>query len=209
MAVCAKCKETFSDDFIFCPNCGKQREDKCICGATLSPGMRYCGKCGKITQIEAKRQEEKRRIAEELEELKRLIEEKRRSALEEKEREQRRLAAKVDRGDYIELIHPIGNIRMIEKVCSPNQMTWYDALRYAKNLRKGGFSDWRVPTKEELLEIYEIKDICGNRIFADNCCFWSSSTDVYDTNRAWGVYFDDGGVYIRNKTYDSYVRCVR
>ena len=39
--------------------------------------------------------------------------------------------------------------------------------------------------------------------------FWSSSTYVYDTDYAWCVDFDGGGVSYYNKTNSYYVRCVR
>ncbi|MBO4699939.1 acyl carrier protein [bacterium] len=113
----------------------------------------------------------------------------------------------IDRGDYIELKEPIGNIRMIEKVCSPHEMNWYEAIQYAENLRKGGFTDWRVPTKDELLEIYKIKDICG--IHKDEGWFWSSSTLSDDADYAWFVYFGNGYVSYSNKTSSNDVRCVR
>lgn len=113
----------------------------------------------------------------------------------------------IDKGDYIELKVPIGNIRMIEKVCSPKEMNWNDAMQYAKKLRKGGFSDWRVPTKDELLEIYRIKDICG--IKTDGEWVWSSSVRSGSPGSRWYVSFNDGYVDGFNVAYDYYVRCVR
>ena len=205
MAVCANCKKIFSDDFIFCPNCGKKREDKykCSCGATLSPWMKYCGKCGKITQIGVNRLREEGQA----EEFERLAAEKRSQSVEEVQI-MFNPNNYIDKGDYIELVHPVGNIRMIEKFCSVELMTWNDAMQYAKNLRKGGFSDWRLPTKEELLEIYKIKVICGiNR--SNSGVFWSSSTIAYNTNIAWYMNFNLGLVDNFNKSNNLYVRCVR
>jgi formylglycine-generating enzyme required for sulfatase activity len=34
-------------------------------------------------------------------------------------------------------------------------MTWDEAIQYAQNLRLGGFSDWRLPTRAELRELGE------------------------------------------------------
>ena len=113
----------------------------------------------------------------------------------------------IDRGDYIELRNPIGNIRMIEKVCSPDTNNWNEASLYAQNLRKGGFTDWRLPTKDELLEIYKIKDICG--INKNEYWFWSSSpAELY--GYAVDVCFNDGHVGLDIKcTGLAYFRCVR
>ena len=111
----------------------------------------------------------------------------------------------VDKGDYIEITPPIGNIRMIAKEKSP-EMTWDETFDYAKKLRTGGFSDWRVPTKEELEMIYRIKDSCG---IMDSDWFWSSSTPSDDTDNAWLVHFSYGFVGSNDKTCNYNVRCVR
>ncbi|TSA48842.1 MAG: DUF1566 domain-containing protein [Nitrosomonadales bacterium] len=34
-------------------------------------------------------------------------------------------------------------------------ITWEDALNYAKNFRAGGYSDWRLPTSDELIALYD------------------------------------------------------
>ena len=39
--------------------------------------------------------------------------------------------------------------------------------------------------------------------------FWSSSTNVNNTNNAWNVNFNNGNVNNNNKTNTNYVRCVR
>ena len=116
----------------------------------------------------------------------------------------------VDKGDYIELSPAIGNIRMIAKKRSPEELTWDEAFDYAKKLRTGGFSDWRVPTKEELEIIYKIKDRCGISVDHFAFFFWSSSTYTDNTDAAWIVNFDLGYVDYAGKANDDiYVCCVR
>lgn len=111
----------------------------------------------------------------------------------------------IDKGSYIKLSPAIGNIHMIAKKRSP-EMTWDETFDYAKKLRTGGFSDWRVPTKEELEIIYKIKDRCG---IEDTDWFWSSSTYVSSASYAWSVDFDNGDVDDNFKACTYYVRCVR
>ena len=41
-------------------------------------------------------------------------------------------------------------------------MDWDSAMEYAKNLRLGGYNDWRLPTIEELKEIVTL---CGGSIY--------------------------------------------
>ena len=121
----------------------------------------------------------------------------------------------IDRGDYIELVIPLvvvdenckrSYIKAIQKSFT-EKMIWYEAKDYARELRLGGFDDWRVPTKEELYEIYKIRNISGITISED--AFWSSSTSRSDKDNAWFVDFDNGGVDDDSKVVDYYVRCVR
>jgi hypothetical protein len=36
-------------------------------------------------------------------------------------------------------------------------INWHEANEYAKQLRLGGYSDWRLPTIEELEKLYDPK----------------------------------------------------
>lgn len=110
------------------------------------------------------------------------------------------------RGDYIELVRPIENIRMIEKNCFGFLLSWKDAMIYAQTVMKGGYRDWRVPTMEELAVIYKIKDVCGINKCDD--WFWSSSECDGGLN-AWRVSMHAGFSSNGVKTGKYYVRCVR
>ena len=71
----------------------------------------------------------------------------------------------IDRGDYIEFKKPIGTIRMIQKVgkkmSGPKAEFLEELDIYLKNLRSGGYSDWRIPTAEECKIIDQIKVFSG------------------------------------------------
>ncbi len=112
----------------------------------------------------------------------------------------------IDMGDYLELTFPIGNLHMIEKNCSPTHMGWEQAMQYAKNLRKGGFNDWRVPTKEELELMYRMK--FGFEIKENDNWFWSSTLDE-EPEFAWFVNFKSGYENFNYVELNGYVRCVR
>ena len=111
-----------------------------------------------------------------------------------------------DRGDYIELVKPIGNINMIEKNCFGFLLSWKDAMLYAKTVIKGGFNDWRVPTLDEMISLYKIKDICGINKMDD--WFWTSSENE-DGFTASRVSMYGGHVSSGTKTGKYYVRCIR
>ena len=110
----------------------------------------------------------------------------------------------IDRGDYIELSKPIGNIHMIEKGYK-SSVNYYEAEEYAKNLRLGGFDDWRIPTDVEHIIIREIKEIFGgigaygSSWCHDHCGYTWANCISFDGIRGPGVY----------KSHHCDVRCVR
>jgi len=100
--------------------------------------------------------------------------------------------------------------------------TWEEALTYAKELRLGGYSDWRLPSIHELkvLLLEEkkekkfIKESFYLSIPIDYAWFWSSTEytnfkDDNDTSEAWNINFTDGHLNYSNKLYKLYVLCVR
>lgn len=86
----------------------------------------------------------------------------------------------------------------------------------ANNQSHRGYSDWRLPNKNELESLVERSaynpavntDKFPNTPSGYYSDFWSS-TAVPSTDNAWGVYFYDGYVYNYSKTTNSYVRLVR
>ena len=108
--------------------------------------------------------------------------------------------------------------------------TWQEALSYCENSNYAGYTNWRVPNKNELASLLNYKlplpisDFPGipNEQWL---YFWSSSTYAGSTDNAWYVYFVsnpttsdiyiDGDVssarYVGNfnKTNPNAVMCVR
>ena len=80
------------------------------------------------------------------------------------------------------------------------------------NLTLGGYSDWFLPSKDELNEMHQnigqrnalgLGNVGG---FANNY-YWSSTEN--DTNIAWLKYFGNGIQFGTNKSNTYYVRAVR
>ena len=112
----------------------------------------------------------------------------------------------ITNGEYIELSSPVGNIHMIEKFPSDKKFSLNRARDYAKNLRKGGFSDWRLPTIEDFKQVRNIKDI-DDSIYSKS--FWSSTLMFGDTPVAWYMYFDNPYSMNTSEKSRHYVICVR
>jgi len=120
-------------------------------------------------------------------------------------------------------INTIKGITIIDGLMYQNQpftkeYTWEEAKEYAKNLRLGGYDDWRLPSKNELKKLLTKKKIKGKngeyyirKEFVDNIeiypWFWTS--EERDSSSAWCVRFYDGDDLWGNKTRSSYALCVR
>ena len=68
------------------------------------------------------------------------------------------------------------------------EANWEGAKRMCSEYRGGGYSDWYLPTKEELNWIYN--NLRREGKITGDTWYWSSSSN--STYIAWGQYFNDG-----------------
>jgi hypothetical protein len=78
------------------------------------------------------------------------------------------------------------------------------AARICGDLVLNGYSDWYLPSKDELAVIYSNKGLIGGFAAA---YYWSSSE--FNFNSAWNQLFDYGNQYYFYKYFTGYVRAVR
>ena len=82
----------------------------------------------------------------------------------------------VEGDKYMEVSHRLG------------EYNWPNAINFAGNYEGGGFTDWRLPTVEELRQIY--RNLKVKRIGKlDNRTYWSSNES---SNRNFAITFDLG-----------------
>ena len=102
---------------------------------------------------------------------------------------------------------------------TPRRLDFNKAAKYAKNVKAHGHKDWRVPTVQELLVLYQnrekgaLKGTFNSIGSFPNAWYWSCTRDgAYD---AWGKPFRDRNEFSDNnpetcdRTYVLSVRCVR
>ena len=87
------------------------------------------------------------------------------------------------------------------------------AARVARAYTGGGFTDWFLPSKDELIQMYTNKATINTTALANGGSnfptnyYWSSTEVVYDT--AWVQYFNNGSQVNTNKVNSFNVRAVR
>ncbi len=92
--------------------------------------------------------------------------------------------------------------------------TWQEAMEYCQNLTLGDFTDWRLPTVEELVYIVDKESIepAINPVFENvqSSGYWSSSTFTPTYKYLiWTVDLRIGGNTITHMKDSMYLRCVR
>ena len=80
----------------------------------------------------------------------------------------------------------------------------YSAAQVCRDYHGGGLTDWFLPSKDELHELYQNKTAVGG--FADSY-YWSSSE--IDSKYAWHQYFFSDIQDSFNKYYERRVRAIR
>ena len=93
----------------------------------------------------------------------------------------------------------------------PGKFTWTDAVPQASTYRGGGMSDWYLPSKDELNQLYAKRAQIGGfrtSIIGEGDFYWSSS-GFPDGIEAYGQWFDYGGQIALSKLTTGFVRPIR
>jgi hypothetical protein len=94
-------------------------------------------------------------------------------------------------------------------------LVWKKAMEHPKSLTIAGFTDWRLPTVEELFCLADRTKVkpAIDTAFFPKCMgswYWSSTVDASSPGGyAWGVYFLYGLSDCGSQYYEGLVRAVR
>jgi hypothetical protein len=84
-------------------------------------------------------------------------------------------------------------------------LTWQQAIAACREYRGGGFSNWRLPSKEELNMLYTHRFAIGG--FTERYYYWTSTES--DRNDAWDQSFRTGEHNLGYKLDSNFARPVR
>jgi len=99
-----------------------------------------------------------------------------------------------------------------QKTVTSGALTWADAVALCANLELGGRSDWRVPSRIELVSLVDFSAFghANDVAFPDSPQeqFWTCSQGPADPLAAYVVLFGNGSTGADYKTTPHFVRCV-
>jgi hypothetical protein len=91
---------------------------------------------------------------------------------------------------------------------------WDDAVNFCENLTLADYSDWRLPSKKELMTILDYgtySPSLNQTFFPDYgiSYYWTSNIHAYDPFNAWMVWVLYGTALYDSKGFNHEVRCIR
>lgn len=100
-----------------------------------------------------------------------------------------------------------------DSLAKTGQKNWNDAVNYCDNLSWSGYSDWRLPSVDELQTLNDFSkyDSSLNSSIINTALgsYWSSTSYSDYVDGAWIVNAEDGYTNGVLKSNSNYIRCVR
>jgi len=93
---------------------------------------------------------------------------------------------------------------MVQDIPYGKDSSWGNAIKYCDNLALASYSDWRLPNKLELREIYN-----SISSFKNITLYWYWSSTAKNEKEAWYMRFKNGKEFWSNKSNLYYSLCVR
>ncbi len=96
-----------------------------------------------------------------------------------------------------------------------NNINWANAKSYSENYRGGGYTDWRMPTQDELAGLYDAgktyKSDCGTNVHLTELirltCSWAWASETRGSDAA-SFYFGNGKRYWHHRSIGDIYRAL-
>ena len=103
---------------------------------------------------------------------------------------------------------------MWQKQYEQNPMTWEQALTQINSMLLGDYTDWRLPTREELRSIVDYSQTVPSiltSIFPGTVSgnYWTSTSHPYQSGHVWCIHFYNGNDNYQTANNNYYSRAVR
>jgi len=93
---------------------------------------------------------------------------------------------------------------MVQDTPYGKDTSWQEAIEYCENLTLASYTNWRLPNKAELRDIY---NSIGS--FKNITLYWYWSSSAKNEDEAWYMRFKNGKEFWTNKSNLYYTLCVR
>ncbi|HFB53324.1 MAG TPA: DUF1566 domain-containing protein [Sulfurimonas autotrophica] len=90
-----------------------------------------------------------------------------------------------------------------------SELIWKLSKGYCSQLNLGGFHDWRMPDREELIGLAKNKKLKRLFVNLEDALYWTRSEDKDDNLFAYTIYSGNGHDSISDKCDKYFVLCVR
>ncbi len=101
--------------------------------------------------------------------------------------------------------------KLYTDIPNARKYTFHEATEYCKGLRHGGYSDWRLPSLEELKSLFDFtrRPVSIRNSFhnTQKGIYWTSTPDRYEN--AWYIDYDLGRYNTEKYDRPFHAMCVR
>ena len=100
--------------------------------------------------------------------------------------------------------HPHG--LLVAKTNAGKMVKWEEAANLSKEVRDGGFDDWRLPVKDDLLKVFNSRTFISNLPLGN---YWTSQLSKEDEKGAYVINFYNGYTYTEYRETTVHICFVR
>ncbi|QOP45593.1 DUF1566 domain-containing protein [Sulfurimonas paralvinellae] len=83
------------------------------------------------------------------------------------------------------------------------------AKGYCSQMSLNGFTDWRIPSKKELVNLFQNKKLKQKFTYLQDAVYWTKTDDEKDDLNAYTIYSANAYISVSDKCDKNFIMCVR